>query len=328
MLPLKYLVHNQELALSILSRWEHDQDQLHLLERFRISANAVYPFKYAGELRFLRFAPLCEKPADDILAELDWISFLRASGYPCLAPVLSKQSRQLEIVETPWGVYAATAFTAVPGKSLESFPMTEELIQGWGKSLGRLHRLSRGFQPAGKRRPSYRQHLQWMDDMLQALPGEELARQELTLVSEWLDSLPQDSESFGLIHYDFETDNVFHDPVTGAYHAIDFDDAVYHWLMMDVTVSLMSYADETSAEELGRAMPAFVAGYRTEHRLDDIWLERMPGFRRYLRLYGYLRILYAAHEPVADQPDWMERLRGRLDALLKRRSADFGKPIR
>ncbi len=328
MLPLKYLVHNQELVLSILSRWEHDRDQLHLLERFRISANAVYPFKCAGELRFLRFAPLSEKPADGILAELDWISFLRANGYPCLAPVLSKHGRRLEILETPWGAYAATAFTAVPGKSLESLQMTEAIIHGWGQSLGRLHRLSMSYQPTGNQRPSYRQRLQWMDDMLQALPGEDLARQELTLVSKWLNSLPQDSQSFGLIHYDFETDNVFHDPLTNAFHAIDFDDAVYHWFMMDITVSLMSYADDAAPDQFERALPAFVAGYRTERRLDDVWLERMPGFQRYLRLYGYVRILYAAREPVAEQPDWMNRLSERLDALLKRRSADFGKPIR
>lgn len=327
MLPLKHLVHNQELVLSILSNWEHDQNELHLLERFRISANAVYPFKCAGELRFLRFAPLAEKPADLVCAELDWISYLRASGYSCLAPVLSKQGRRLEVVEMPRGSYVATAFSAVPGRSLESYEMTDEMIRGFGHSLGRLHHLSKDFQPAQCRRPDYQQRLQWMIDVLQTFPEEELARRELELVSEWLAKLPRDAGSFGLIHYDFETDNVFYDEATATFHAIDFDDAVYHWFMMDVVVSLLSYVDEQPSAEFERVMSLFIAGYRSAHELDQVWVERLPGFRRYLRLDGYVRVIYAAREAVPDQPEWMQRLRLRLDALSKRRSADFGRPI-
>lgn len=328
MLPLKYLVHNQDLVLSILSRWEHDREQLHLLERYRISANAIYPFKYAGELRFLRFAPLSEKPGENVLAELEWLSYLHTKNYPCLTPVLSKQGNLLEITRAHGEAYSAVAFAGVPGQSLEPAAMTDEMIRGWGQSLGRLHRLSAGFQPTGHRRPSYLQQLQWMDQLLASFSEEETARRELRIVSDWLEALPQDQNSFGLIHYDFETDNVFYDQATGTFHAIDFDDAVYHWFMMDVTASLMSYADDAPPDKFELATSLFLAGYRTEQELSDFWVERMNGFRRYQNLYGYVRILYAAAAPVQNQPEWMEKLRRRLQTLRERRSADFGKLIR
>lgn len=327
MLPLKYLVNDQDLVLTILSRWDYDADQLQLLERFRISSNAIYPFKSQGRLRFLRFAPLQEKTAPAVLAELDFLRYLRANDFPCLVSVPSKQGKQLETVLTSKGSFLATAFAGVPGRSLDPAQMTDQMIRGWGRTMGCLHRLSASYRPAGLRRQDHHQQLNWMKAVLDGLPGEEAARREVQIVSDWLADLPQDDDNYGLIHYDFETDNVFHDQKSGDFHVIDFDDAVYHWFMMDITTALFSYADDAPEGRFAAAMELFISGYRLEHDLTDAWVALMPGFRRYQNLYGYVRILHATRDPVDDQPQWMENLRRRLDALSRKRGTDFGKPI-
>ncbi len=328
MLPLKYLFHDKNLALSILSRWNYDADQPNLMEHFRISSNAIYPFKHQDKVQFLRFAPAVEKSAKSILAELEFLSYLHQQGYPCLTTVLSKQGNELEVVETSKGVYHAVVFARVPGKGLNPELMTDEMVFGWGKALGCLHRLSKEFQPLKHRRIDYVEQLQWIAEELTRFPDEDLAREEVRIVSEWLAKLPKDESNFGLVHYDFETDNVFYDDETQSFHAIDFDDAVYHWFMMDVTTALMSYKDDAPEGTFESAKHHFIAGYRSEHELTDEMVALMPGFIRYQNLYGYVRILHSAHEQLSDEPEWMVNLRQRWEHGLKRsRSAKFGKPL-
>lgn len=324
MLQLKHLFHDKELALGILSRWNYDENQPHLMDQFRISANAVYAFTDQGRRCFLRFAHAEEKNHEQILAELEFLKYLRASNYPCLQPVLSKDGNELEVVETPNGRYYGVVFLGVPGKSLSKHPLTPEILFGWGKHLGRLHRLSKNFNPSHYRRVDHLDQLNWMAEVLDTFPEEELARKELEVVGNWLQRLPQNDANYGLIHYDFETDNVFHSPDNGEFYIIDFDDAVYHWFAMDVTTGLASY--EGGNPEL--AQEQFIAGYRTENQLDDEWLRLRSGFSRYQRLYGYVRVIRSTQDQnFGEEPEWMVGLREKLARFCVERSTDFGKPI-
>lgn len=324
MLKLKHLFHDKELALEILSRWNYDESQPHLMEQFRISANAVYLFTNNAKRCFLRFAHEEEKNQEQILAELELLKYLRANNYPCLQPVLSKGGNELEVVDTPNGRYYGVVFLGVPGESLSNQPLTPEILFGWGKHLGRLHRLSTDYSPSRYQRVDYMTQLQWMAEVLDISSKEELARRELEVVSDWLQRLPKNETNYGLIHYDFETDNVFYSPDTKDFHVIDFDDAVYHWFAMDVITALASY--EGSNNEL--AQEQFIAGYRTEHHLDDEWLRLKPGFSRYQHLYSYVRVIRSTRDQnFGEEPEWMAGLREKLAKLCIERSADFGKPI-
>lgn len=44
MMKLKYLFDNRDLTHMILNNWDHDTDKPGILDNYRISANAVYPF--------------------------------------------------------------------------------------------------------------------------------------------------------------------------------------------------------------------------------------------------------------------------------------------
>lgn len=61
MLKLKYLFQHNDLAEMILKNWNYDLESLDMFQYYRISSNAVYPFRDQGEVRLLRFAPVEEK---------------------------------------------------------------------------------------------------------------------------------------------------------------------------------------------------------------------------------------------------------------------------
>ena len=75
MLKLKYLFDNKDLAMMILGNWEYDPSSIDMLKYYRISSNAIYPFKNEGKVRFLRFAPCDEKDKNNIIAELEFITY-------------------------------------------------------------------------------------------------------------------------------------------------------------------------------------------------------------------------------------------------------------
>ncbi len=88
MLKLKDLIENFDLARAILANWKYDEDTLNdCFQYFRISSNAVYPFRQNGKLCFLRFAPISEKLLTNIQGEVEFILYLRENGYPALEPI-------------------------------------------------------------------------------------------------------------------------------------------------------------------------------------------------------------------------------------------------
>lgn len=327
MLKLKYLFNNKDLAHMVLSNWESDNVDSDLLNYYRISSNAVYWCKNEGETFFLRFAPAEEKNKEKILAELEFLSYLRGNGYPAVDTILSKAGNELEVVDTPWGTFYAVAFKKVLGKQIAEMPLTKDIIFGLGKALGKLHKLSSEFSPVNNKRNDWKEIADWMEDVLSTFPDETAAKSELAILRSYLSKLPTTKENFGLIHYDFEPDNVFYNEITKSYNPIDFDDAMYHWYALDIEQSLDSLKEDILKEQVEPSVKEFIKGYRSEYAISNEMLKLLPIFRRYANLYGYVRILHSVEEKWNNEPDWMINLRIKLENLLNKGKDTFTIPI-
>lgn len=327
MLKLKYLFDNKDLAHMILKNWEYDYDDPNLLKYYRISSNAVYWCKNQGETFFLRFTPAEEKPKEKILSELEFLSYLRDNAYPAVDTILSKAGNELEVVDTPWGTFYAVAFKKASGKQISEMPLTKDLIFGLGKALGKLHKLSSEFIPVNNRRNDWKETACWMEDVLSTFPDETAAKSELSILRAYFSKLLTTKENFGLIHYDFEPDNVLYNEITETYNPIDFDDAMYHWYALDIEQSLDSIKEDMPEEQVELSVNEFIKGYRSEYAISDEMLKLLPIFRRYVNLYGYVRILRSVEEKWNNEPDWMINLRIKLENLLNRRKDSFTMPI-
>lgn len=324
MLPLRYLFDNRELAQALLDNWRFDADDPARFQRFRISSNAIYPFHCDGRLQFLRFAPPLEKPADHVRAELEFIAYLRLNGYPALEPVPASDGRLVVEQKTTWGDYVATAFATVPGVHLSATGLVDEIVTAYGAALGRLHALSREYQPKGPRRRSHEDVLRWCRE---TLASDATATAEVDRLAAHFAALPRDADNYGLVHYDFECDNVLWDESTKRIGVIDFDDAIYHWNAMDVEQALDSLLGEVAADRAAEATVAFMRAYRAAHPGAGDLEALRPACRRFADLYWVARVTHSTRETFGDEPDWMTNLRARIADGRAARVERFGSPI-
>ncbi|WP_339189739.1 phosphotransferase [Paenibacillus sp. FSL R5-0490] len=328
MLKLKYLFQHNDLAEMILKNWNYDPESLDMFQYYRISSNAVYPFRDQGEVRLLRFAPVEEKNQINLGAELEFLRYLQTNHYGAMEAVPSHSGTELIEAHTPWGVYYASVFKRVPGSQLGSIDLNDSILYSYGQALGELHHLSRIFMPEQKeKRWTYTDVLDWMQEILKGFPGETAALNEVEFLRTYFATLPMTQQNFGLIHYDFELDNVFYDEGSQSCYAIDFDDSMYHWYAMDVEQSLDSLREEIEPEQWEQKKQLFLNGYWSEagERYD---LESMfPACRRFANLYGYVRMLQSVAEQWSHEPEWMRGLRARLSRRMTEQAEQFGKVV-
>lgn len=328
MLKLAYLFENYDLARLALENWDcDDADRARLddcLARFRISSNAVYPFTRQGALCFLRLSPAGEKLLRNLQGELDFVCWLREQGFPALRPIPAKNGSLLLELQTPWGPWYASAFEGVPGVSLEDADCTPSMLEGYGRTLGRLHSLSSRYTPVSPERTKWNENdvLDWIDDTLSRLGGETPALRESVRLREELSQIPKTPETYGLVHYDFEPDNVFYDAAEG-FHAIDFEDGMYHWYALDVEQCLDSMAEAVPESRLEDAKDVFLSGYLAEFPLPKEALSQLSLMRRFIDLYGYARISRSVQETFENEPDWLLSLRETLGRRLSQLRAAF-----
>ncbi|WP_413405700.1 phosphotransferase enzyme family protein [Paenibacillus amylolyticus] len=328
MLKLKYLFQHNDLAEMILNNWSYDPESLDMFQYYRISSNAMYPFRDQGEVRLLRFAPVEEKNQINLSAELDFLRYLRTNQYGAMEAVPSHSGTELVEAYTPWGTYYASVFKRVPGSQLGSINLNDSILYSYGQALGELHHLSRAFMPEQKeKRWTYTDVLDWMQEILKGFPGETAALNEVEFLQTYFATWPITQQNFGLIHYDFELDNVFYDEGSQSCYAIDFDDSMYHWYAMDVEQSLDSLREEIEPEQWEQKKQLFLNGYwsKAGERYD---LESMfPACRRFANLYGYVRMLRSVAEQWSHEPEWMSGLRARLARIMTEKAEQFGHPI-
>ncbi|RXZ80984.1 hypothetical protein EBB07_16225 [Paenibacillaceae bacterium] len=327
MLKLKYLFNNENLAQMLLGNWEYDKESIAMFQYYRISSNAIYPFQFEGNTRLLRFAPKTEKCKENILAELDFISYLRSRNYGVLESVVSKNGEALEEAQTPWGDYYASVFKRVSGVQMNTTDFSDDIVFSYGKALGQLHYLSSEYTPAHSKRWSYSDVLSWIQDVLFDFPQEKAALMEAKRLLAYFSSIPITKVNFGLIHYDFEYDNVFYDEATHSCNVIDFDDAMYHWYAMDIEQALDSLKNAIPIEVFNEKKQCFLDGYLTEYTIPEDFSTIMPACRRFANLYGYVRCLRSMKETWANEPEWLINLREKLTESMAEESVCFGMEI-
>ena len=319
MLKLKHLCENFDLAREALTNWEHDTEDLDkLLSRFRISSNAIYPFRRGGELCFLRLAPTEEKQERNLRGELEFLEYLHRNGFPALEPIPSRTGEMLLTLSTAWGEYYACAVKKVPGKSIEDTELSDKVLYEYGKTLGRLHALSETYLPETKKW-SHADALDWIGSVLTTYAAPAQMHREFSDLRAAFSELPSDAAQYGLVHYDFEPDNVFFDPKTEGCFVIDFDDGMYHWFALDIEQAFDSLSELLPEDAFPAAKETFLRGYQAERPVPEKLEQLCPLMRRFIDLFGYARLLRCVSEKPENPPEWMEKLEKRLRYVMAMR---------
>lgn len=322
MMKLRHLFGNPALAEMLAQHWAGCES----IELFRISANAIYRVVRNQQVCYLRISPTSEKTKEQLSAELELIRHLRANGYQAAPPIPASNGEDLITQNTPWGEYCASLFQSAHGIPLSQSEATDEIISACGSALAQMHQITQGWNTPHTRRPTHQHTLHWIQTTLQSLPDTSAALNELEQLKHSLAELPITEQNYGLIHFDFEPDNIFYDAQTSTCNVIDFDDSMLHWYVMDIAQALTGLKEEFGAEGFAMRRSFFLEGYQRFHEIDRQIYASLPTFTRFASLLKYTRIRRALQETWQHEPTWMLSLRDKLNHALHNHAQDFGKP--
>ncbi len=300
------------VAEKIAARWAHDPASVRF---FRSSANFLYIFRHDGKRRFLRFAHSSERRRESIEAEIALVDWLAGEGLAVVRPVRSRHGRFVESVATGLGTFHAVVFDALDGSQFEIDELDDIGFRAWGAALGQLHATTRDYPETN---PGVRNTMH--DHLAQtrlALPADTPAvRKEAHRLATALDALPVDRGSYGLIHFDFEPDNLVWEGRT--VQMLDFDDCSRAWYAADIAFALRDRFDAGATLD-DPGIRAFLDGYAARAPLTSEQIAQIPLFSRLARLIQYARMARALDvAKVPDQPDWLSTLIDRLNDRMDR----------
>ncbi|SES63893.1 Ser/Thr protein kinase RdoA involved in Cpx stress response, MazF antagonist [Oceanobacillus limi] len=298
------------LGEKILEHWGYDKGSVSFV---RASANFIFEFTREGKPYFLRFNESSERDFSSIKSELRIVKYLRNRIKNVVQPINSLNGNDMEVVETEIGTFYAVVFEALEGKHYELDEISNEQAYLWGKSLGILHetlkQLPKDFRMD---RPS------WKDLLVktkETLPKNELAaHREIDRLWTWADELCVSKENYGMIHYDFELDNVLFD--NNTIRMLDFDDSSVHWYVADI---VYAWRDAGSFNLENPATKIFIEGYKSETSLDEEVLQAYSSFERLHHLTSLAKLIRAVDIGESeDHPEWLADLRVKLCSITEK----------
>jgi Ser/Thr protein kinase RdoA (MazF antagonist) len=293
------------LGEQLLVNWGYDVGTVFCL---RASANFVFEFKKDGKPHYLRFNGSCEKKLEKVQAEMRILHYLQQQSLNVSIPVTSLNNNDVEVVETEVGTFYAVVFEALPGKRYEIEELTEEQHYLWGKSLGKLHHTLKTMPLEWQRTPkNWKDHLNHVQEIL---PFDDTQSQkELERLLTLANRLDVSAENFGLIHFDFELNNLVFD-ANNEVCMLDFDDCAYYWYAADLVYALKDIQPFNVESPL---VATFIKGYRTETKLDQTTLNEAPLFTRLHQLSSYAKLTRSLDvKESKENPDWLIVLREKL----------------
>ena len=280
----------------------------------------MYGFSNGNGDYILRLSHSLRRTPEMIWGEVDWINYLSNGGAGVANAELSTAGNLVEAIDDGQGTqFLATAFVKAAGGPMWTMGgMTDDLIDRYGRLLGRIHKLSQRYTPT---KPEWQRPL-WDSDV--NMDHQDLINQDKAIgqkhlaVMAHLQALPRTADGFGMIHQDAHAGNFFVDEA-GHITLFDFDDCVYGHFAYDLAMVLFyAVTNHPEAETFG---PTFWdklwAAYQQENALDPRWLAEIPHFMklREIDLYTIINRDIDLEEQAAD--GWLATyMNGRRERIL------------
>ncbi|MGE5378108.1 MAG: phosphotransferase enzyme family protein, partial [Bacteroidota bacterium] len=192
--------YNDTILQEAIRRYGIAKDQIHSLDAFE---NFIYEFERDSHAYILRITHTLRRSEPVVLGEVDWINYLAESGVSVAKAICSESGKLVEVIEDQsGGAFLVTAFVKANGQAPWDL-WTPNLYQSYGTMIGRIHSLSKSYQPnqAAWKRPDWDDGLFAFVD--QYLPeSESIARKKYEDICSHVNTLTKDRESYGLTHQD------------------------------------------------------------------------------------------------------------------------------
>jgi Ser/Thr protein kinase RdoA (MazF antagonist) len=317
--------HYQDAVLGVVvERYGIEHVSLTKLGSFE---SIVYEAEHNGLI--VKITHSCRRTHDEVIGELEFVRFLSEHDVSVSPPVLSRRGKLVETFRVDPGYFILYALRKAPGHEPLSHELTADFYEAWGQVTGRIHAVSKRFQPShpAVKRP------EWDDeDVLnfsKYVPSSQRrVHEQRDALFGTLQALPQSPDSYGLIHNDLHYGNVVIDD--GHFTVFDFDDCRYHWFVNDIAIAVHSvlpgYHRVAQFDAVTRHfMTHFMRGYFQENPIDPCWLDHIPDFLKLYDLinYGVIYQTWDMHHLSHAQRTALKRIQHRIEHSLCIVDTDF-----
>lgn len=295
---------NDDILNEARLRYGIQPSKLKLLNGFE---SFIYEFTLDDENYILRIGHSLRRTSNLISGEVEWINYLAKGGASVAQAIYSGEGNLVETIDDgQGGQFLATAFIRAPGGPPGKESWAPTLFRQYGRLIGRMHALSKNYQPSKPeiKRPEWDDPL--MIDMVSWLPSSEsLAIKRYEVLKKYLDNMPRDVQNYGLVHQDAHAGNIFVDQ-HGHITLFDFDDCTYSWYVNDISIVLF-YAltgRDDAAEFIPKFMGSFLGGYVEENDLNLSSLMEIPQFLK-LREIDLYAVIHRSFDVNNLQDPWV-----------------------
>ncbi len=258
--------------------------------------NFIYEFAQNGTAYILRITHSSRRTKEVVEAEMHWIEYLHRGGVNCSLPLKSIHGNLVELICESEHSFVACAFDKVPGSRITEALDTRQLRYNYGRQVGRMHRLTKDYQPGTIRR------IEWYEDELirefkHIVPAEQtivMARMQDN--TRQIMAMESNRENYGLLHFDVHAGNFF--VYHGDIYIFDFDDSQYAFFAADIAIVMFYFASNCPSnmnrdDFIKDFYRDFMHGYMSENFLAEVELAKIPIFLKQRELILYAAILHA-----------------------------------
>lgn len=304
---------DDEKREQIASRFGIQADDLTALDGFE---SFIYEYQREGSGYILRVGHSHRRNPKLIHAEADWLNYLAEGGARVAQAIQSENGELVEVIDDGHGEqFLAMAFVKASGSHLGHEHWTSEFLQHYGAVLGKIHHLSKTYQPS---KPEW-QRAHWADQTDMEFAGwlkvaDPAIIAKIEPIIQQLKALPKD-QTYHMIHQDAHGGNFYVDD--GQITLFDFDDCIFGHEIYDIAMCIF-YGPTLQNPDLAETFTThFLTGYARENQLDPKWLAQIAAFMKLREIDLYIMIERDIDWRNGEDP-WAGRfMQGRRERILK-----------
>ena len=279
----------------ILKLFSLEDFDWHEVEGHEGGRNQIFVCSKNDEKKFvLRISSTGDRTEKDYLAETEFVHYLAEHGAPVADVIPSVNGKLVEVIDEGTRPVFISLFEYAKGMLLcdngyryrEGAPL-EEYFYNTGKTLGKIHELSKYFKPKSTyRRPDYfdKFNIEYINRLIPDNYSD--LKKAIAARLEKFCKLPTDSQNYGLIHFDYSDGNYHIDMTNGDITVFDFDNCMYCWYMFDLANLYLHgegwFRYESDPEKRATGMQHYfdtiLKGYKSETTISDELLNQLPLF--------------------------------------------------
>jgi Ser/Thr protein kinase RdoA (MazF antagonist) len=301
-----------QLASDLVKYWNHDGNEIKMK---RASSNFICKFKNDEMNCITRFNHDSERSYETIESEIQLLKYLESKGVRIAHPISSRNNKYIEQTNTEYGLFYSSVFNQIMGKQYEIDNLDHNGFYAWGKALGELHSVFKDIpKDVEINRKSHEHFLEEMIDVKFSI--DDVEKNEVDQLRTWLRGLEKNPNNYGLIHYDFELDNIIW--ANDELYLIDFDDSIYSWFVADIANALGDLFDDGKNLNINdERYREFMKGYREEKEISEDELNELPHFYRLHHYLTYKKLRRSVDLGISDDnPVWMNNLIEKLTKVM------------